>query len=620
MKKTFTRLLAAATALLPLLGLWSTANGQILFDNGPIVNSVGTGAGGADESMLYTTTFGMSTIGFGHQSALFNRVADDFVIPDCHWRIDSIVFFGYQTGSTTTSTFTGVNFRIWDSIPDAVGSNVVFGDTTTNRLTSTRWSGVYRITETTHLATNRPIMRNVCALNNVVLTTGTYWIDWASLGSLASGPWAQARTPMNLAITGNGKQRIGTVWNNLVDGGTGTPAQGLPFIIYGTVLDPVVDAGADQSICPGNTAMIGGSPAGSGGTAPLTYSWSPGTGLSSTTIGNPLAAPSGSMMYVLSVTDATGCTVMDTMNLNVGAVASNFLPADTTICFGTTITLDAGSANSYTWSNGDTTQTTNVGPGTYSVDVDNGSGCNATDTVTISATTPVEIVGNGTVCAALGDTLCTQMPYVTYAWSIGATTPCIIVNVDGVYTVMTTDSLGCTTMDTFSVTTIPSPTANFNFNVGAAGLTYTFTDGSSNATSWSWNFGDNGTSTQQNPSHTYTASGNYTVTLIATNACGSDTFTQSLTVVNIDGVLAGEIEISPIPAKDKVRVNISGMESSELAIELIDLQGRKIAAWSHETASGALSTQVDVSSFARGVYYLRFTSDSGSSTRKLILE
>ena len=58
--------------------------------------------------------------------------------------------------------------------------------------------------------------------------------------------------------------------------------------------------------------------------------------------------------------------------------------------------------------------------------------------------------------------------------------------------------------------------------------TVAFTDQSTNTpTSWAWNFGDGGSSTQQNPSHNYTAAGTYNVTLIATNANGSDTLVKT---------------------------------------------------------------------------------------------
>ena len=53
----------------------------------------------------------------------------------------------------------------------------------------------------------------------------------------------------------------------------------------------------------------------------------------------------------------------------------------------------------------------------------------------------------------------------------------------------------------------------------------TFTYTSNNADTYEWMFGDGNTSTDENPNHTYTDVGTYTVTLIATNECGSDTFT-----------------------------------------------------------------------------------------------
>jgi len=59
-------------------------------------------------------------------------------------------------------------------------------------------------------------------------------------------------------------------------------------------------------------------------------------------------------------------------------------------------------------------------------------------------------------------------------------------------------------------------TASFTTNVssGYVPLTVQFTDTSTNATAWEWNFGDGTNSTEQNPEHTYSTAGNYTVVLL----------------------------------------------------------------------------------------------------------
>ncbi len=63
---------------------------------------------------------------------------------------------------------------------------------------------------------------------------------------------------------------------------------------------------------------------------------------------------------------------------------------------------------------------------------------------------------------------------------------------------------------------------------GLPPLAVNFTDAcKNNATSWSWTFGDGGTSTAQNPSHTYSTQGYYTVSLQASNAYGSNTATKT---------------------------------------------------------------------------------------------
>jgi len=110
-------------------------------------------------------------------------------------------------------------------------------------------------------------------------------------------------------------------------------------------------------------------------------------------------------------------------------------------------------------------------------------------------------------------------------------------SLSGAVTVRATDtnrSWGNTVLDALSIDYMAfevgdvqpqPPVANFSGSPtsGAYPLTVTFTDQSTgNPTAWSWNFGDNGTSTVQNPVHTYTAAGTYTVTLTATNEYGSD--------------------------------------------------------------------------------------------------
>ena len=62
---------------------------------------------------------------------------------------------------------------------------------------------------------------------------------------------------------------------------------------------------------------------------------------------------------------------------------------------------------------------------------------------------------------------------------------------------------------------------------GKAPLNVAFTETSTGSpTSWKWNFGDGTSSTVKSPTHKYSAAGNYTVTLTATNAAGSNTKTK----------------------------------------------------------------------------------------------
>ena len=91
-----------------------------------------------------------------------------------------------------------------------------------------------------------------------------------------------------------------------------------------------------------------------------------------------------------------------------------------------------------------------------------------------------------------------------------------------------------------------TPVAAFSANTtsGNSPLNVQFTDNSSNyPTSWLWDFGDETTSTEQNPTHTYTKPGNYTVTLTAINAAGNSTYTMNITALD---VTAPTVSASPV--------------------------------------------------------------------------
>jgi PKD repeat protein/Tol biopolymer transport system component len=129
-------------------------------------------------------------------------------------------------------------------------------------------------------------------------------------------------------------------------------------------------------------------------------------------------------------------------------------------------------------------------------------------------------------------------------------------------------SVGSGGNDTLTMTnyiTVNSPaTANFTASdtVYLPSPLFSFTNASSNATSYSWDFGDGGTSTSQNPSHTYSTAGNFTVTLIAFSSCGNDTITFVVHILNPPPVAAFSASLTTICAGDTILFSSSSTNST----------------------------------------------------------
>ncbi|OQY76194.1 MAG: hypothetical protein B6D44_00070 [Ignavibacteriales bacterium UTCHB2] len=275
----------------------------VLYDNGPLVTNPGGGAGGADLSALQSG-IGLGTYGFGAQISAGNSVADDFTINGSSWNIEELQFFTYQTGSSTTSTINDVRIRIWNGAPNAGGS-IVFGDLTTNRLTSTTWANMYRALDTSPTASDRPIMKVVVQFSPaLVLGPGTYWVEVSLGGTLASGPWIPPVSIVGQTTTGDGLQLTSTGWAAAVDG---SYPQGIPFIVLGNS-GPPCPVQTPENPTPANNAVnvpITG----------VTLSWSNGgPGTVPPTQVEVFFGPAGNMTSVYSGAPITQWAVPGSLN------------------------------------------------------------------------------------------------------------------------------------------------------------------------------------------------------------------------------------------------------------------------------------------------------------------
>lgn len=220
----------------------------------------------------------------------------------------------------------------------------------------------------------------------------------------------------------------------------------------------------------------------------------------------------------------------------------------------TTTNTSTGLVTSHLWDFGDATTSTQAAPthtyaaaGTYTVCLTESSPCGTSQvctTITVCAT-PTAAFMQSTNALNVNFMDMTSGTATTWAWDFGDATTSTLQNpshtyaVGGTYTVCLIVSNNCGESDTICQTVPVCGVNSASFMSTSSGLNSNFSDMSTGAIdNWSWDFGDAGTSTLQNPAHTYAAPGIYTVCLIISNNCGNaDTLCQTVTVCNL-GVAA----------------------------------------------------------------------------------
>ncbi len=156
--------------------------------------------------------------------------------------------------------------------------------------------------------------------------------------------------------------------------------------------------------------------------------------------------------------------------------------------------------------------------------------------------------------------------------------------------------------------------AGIQTQVGSA---VNFTASAIGGTVFSWNFGDAGTSTSQNPSHTYTLSGNYTATLTVSNSCNSKTFTISVGITTgiTPNILEESFVLFPNPSNGKIKISTSYIDNFDIAVYSSD--GKQVL------SQNALSNdkEVNLEGLAKGLYLVQLKDrDNRTISKRLIIE
>lgn len=184
-----------------------------------------------------------------------------------------------------------------------------------------------------------------------------------------------------------------------------------------------VDAGSDVAICQGKDTTL----MAMGGT---TFEWSPSTNLSDASIFNPVANPSTTTQYYVTITDGGTCIGIDSIIVTVNSLPNASAGSDLTICEGESDNLNGSGGTSYVWApgtglNDNTISNPLITPTssmTYTVTVTDINGCQETDEVLVTVETPV--VANAgedmTICEGESAGL-VATGGTNYSWSPGAT-------------------------------------------------------------------------------------------------------------------------------------------------------------------------------------------------------
>lgn len=371
-------------------------------------------------------------------------------------------------------------------------------------------------------------------------------------------------------------------------------------------------SGSTASVCPNETVAVTAS-----GNGDL-FIWSDGfLGMN-----HNVSALSTEVFTVTNTFTANSCYSQATYTLYVklGPVLS--IAGNTIVCEATTVSLTATGADSYTWSDGVTTNTNTFLPASTTTlqlvgQLLNGCKDSIVQTIQVVSTPTVSIAGADTICQGEFATLtATANGTVSYSWNSGANTQSISVSPSGTFTYIATAYNGaCSGSASHEVAVKLIPT--IDFEIGTPALCpdsppFTFTANPSGGTY-------TGTGVMADTFDPSVGAGVYTITYEVTvnNGClATETGTiEVMTCTGINAIAqAGELKLFPNPALDGIAV-IAAKEIASLSI--YDFTGKLVKIIETNSSQETIS----IKELAKGLYTVTIImEDRSQGTLKFVKE
>lgn len=338
---------------------------------------------------------------------------------------------------------------------------------------------------------------------------------------------------------------------------------------------------------------------------------------------SPSIAASGIHTIVYSYDNLNGCVSYDSVEVIVDVLPNvNILPVSS-ICIGDSITLTVVSdAGTCVWNTLDTTHSITVNPNittNYSV-VLYGLTCNNSDTLTVTVN-PLPVINLGSDTSGCA-------PYIisapgnlySYAWSNGSTDSITTVNVTGNYSLTVTNSYNCYSSDNVFITVSPVPYFDLGNDLSISNTQTIIIGTTPSFSNYLWSTGSTQNFIVVNGQTAGFGVHNYSLTVYNNSGCSyTDSVSVNITNLDIsDNYETVMISVFPNPASEYVNVIIPDNYRMFIGVDITTENGKRILEVKKAEISGN-EIIIDLSEFAKGIYFVNFKSATDVITRKLIV-